>query len=207
MANRKRSSFKIISDEQRILRYLRLEKGWSLAEASEYLGIKSKALGHIENGRVKLESSRVKQIIEAWGYSNLDYQRAKRILPKESDLKKRKTISVMTNSDRRSYRRIITKEVRVLKVLRMIKNLTQDQASSVCGYSRPSIGHIENGRIELSLDRIQHIVSSYGFEMNEFHRLMKEEILRDEVIEKAFEKLKGLSEDKLKLVSNLLFTL
>lgn len=207
MANRKRSSFKIISDEQRILRYLRLEKGWSLVEASEYLGIKSKALGHIENGRVKLESSRVKQIIEAWGYSNLDYQRAKRILPKESDLKKRKTISVMTNSDRRSYRRIITKEVRVLKVLRMIKNLTQDQASSVCGYSRPSIGHIENGRIELSLDRIQHIVSSYGFEMNEFHRLMKEEILRDEVIEKAFEKLKGLSEDKLKLVSNLLFTL
>jgi transcriptional regulator with XRE-family HTH domain len=87
-----------------------------------------------------------------------------------------------------------------------MKNLTQDQASAVCGYSRPSIGHIENGRIELSLDRIQHIVSNYGFEMCEFHRLMNEEILRDEILERSIQKLMNLPEEKLKIVSNLILS-
>jgi transcriptional regulator with XRE-family HTH domain len=77
----------------------------------------------------------------------------------------------------------MTKEVQVLKTLRKMKGISQDQASSICGYSRPSIGHIENGRIELDQDRIRHIVSSYGMEMSEFNRLMGEEVLRDEVLE------------------------
>lgn len=43
-----------ITDEHKALRELRLSKNLSLEEASGPLGIKSKALGHIENGRVKL---------------------------------------------------------------------------------------------------------------------------------------------------------
>jgi transcriptional regulator with XRE-family HTH domain len=85
-----------------------------------------------------------------------------------------------------------------------MKNLSQDQASSVCGYSRPSIGHIENGRITLDHNRIEHIVESYGHPMSEFERLMKEEFIRDEVIKLCLDKLIQLPEDKLKLVSSLI---
>jgi transcriptional regulator with XRE-family HTH domain len=85
-----------------------------------------------------------------------------------------------------------------------MKNLSQDHASSVCGYSRPSIGHIENGRIELDQDRIQHIVESYGHSLSEFERLMKEDVLRDEILDAAIEKMKFLPEEKLKLVCSLI---
>lgn len=66
-----------------------------------------------------------------------------------------------------------------LKILRQMKSLTQDQALSICGYSRPSVGHIENGRIEIPMERIGHIVTSYGYQFSKFEELMKEEILRD----------------------------
>ena len=85
-----------------------------------------------------------------------------------------------------------------------MKNLTQDQASAVCGYSRPSIGHIENGRIEIDIERAHHIVSSYGLEMGEYYRLMKEEVLRDEVMESCYSKMMNLPEDKLKLIQSVL---
>lgn len=56
---KRRSYYKIITEAQLALRELRLEKEWSLAEAALPLGIKSKALGHIENGRVGLTDERV----------------------------------------------------------------------------------------------------------------------------------------------------
>jgi transcriptional regulator with XRE-family HTH domain len=88
-----------------------------------------------------------------------------------------------------------------------MKNLSQDQASSICGYSRPSIGHIENGRIELDQDRIQHIVESYDVSMSKFEELMKEEVLRDEIIKFCNEKIISLPEVKLKLIQTMLVNL
>jgi transcriptional regulator with XRE-family HTH domain len=88
-----------------------------------------------------------------------------------------------------------------------MKGISQDQASSVCGYSRPSIGHIENGRIELDRDRIIHIVSSYEFGMSEFQRFMSEEVLRDEILERCLSKMIRLSEEKLKVIQSLLMTM
>src|SRR5690606_24785601 len=103
-----------------------------------------------------------------------------------------------------SYKKIITKEVRVLTLLRKMKNLTQDEASAVCGYSRPTMGHIENGRIEIPQSRVMHIVTSYGYEFSKFEELMREEVLRDEIIDSCMKKLISLSEDKLKLVQSVL---
>ena len=62
----------------------------------------------------------------------------------------------------------------------------------------------ENGRITLDQNRIEHIVESYGHPMSEFQRLMKEEVLRDEVLNSCFEKMRSLPEEKLKLVNSLL---
>jgi transcriptional regulator with XRE-family HTH domain len=119
--------------------------------------------------------------------------------------KKRERL-VTQNALRRSFKKVITKEVQVLKTLRKIKGISQDKASSLCGYSRPSIGHIVNGRIELDQDRIAHIVLSYGHEMREIERLMGEEVLRDEILERCHSKLMVVSEDKLKLIQALLQT-
>lgn len=203
---KRRSYYKIITDAQLALRELRLEKGWSLAEAALPLKIKSKALGHIENGRVGLTDERVRQMLEVWGLHYHDFIRAKKMVKDEKrNRPKRKIIrTVLSNMDRRSYQRIITKEVRILKILRKMKKLTQDKASSLCGYSRPTIGHIENGRIEIPKERIEHIVRSYGFEMKRFNEMLSSEVLRDEVSERCMDKISSLSDEKLRVIQNLL---
>jgi predicted transcriptional regulator len=81
-----------------------------------------------------------------------------------------------------------------------MKKLTQDQGSTICGYSRPSIGHIENGRITFELSRINHIVNSYGHEQSVFENLMKEKILRDEVLTDSLSRMELLPEEELRLV-------
>jgi transcriptional regulator with XRE-family HTH domain len=205
---KKRSSFKIVGETQLARRELRLEKDWSLAQAAEPLGIKSKALGHIENGRVGLTDQRVREIVEKWGLTYFDFARAKKTVKDGIRNKPRRIIvrTMLTNKDRRSYQKIITKEVRVLKVLRQMKKLSQARASSLCGYSRPTIGHIEQGRIELDREQIEHIVRAYGYEVREFDQMMSEEVLRDELLIRCIQRIESLSPEKLRLINSLLET-
>ena len=170
-------------------------------EMSSKLNLSLEAIKKYESGRAIIDEEKINKWLLALELSHEDFKKIKK---GKGITRGRKVKTVISNSDRRSYQRIITKEVRVLKILRQMKNLTQDQASAVCGYSRPSIGHIENGRIEISMSRIQHIVSSYNFPFSKFEELMKEEFLRDEIIEKCTKKLINLSEDKLKLASSLI---
>lgn len=170
-------------------------------ELARRLNLSPKSIEKYESGRAIIDESKLQSILKALDLKREDFEKIRR--GKGCGLKKKKK-TVLTNKERRSYQRIITKEVRVLKILRQMKNLSQDQASSICGYSRPSIGHIENGRITLDQNRIEHIVESYGHPMSEFQGLMKEEVLRDEVLNCCFEKMLSLPEEKLKLINSLL---
>ena len=205
MATKTKQSLKI-TDEHRALRELRLSKHLSLDEASIPLGIKSKALGHIENGRVKLTKEKIEKIILSLGFHYHDFLRAKKkIKDDKKNRVSRPTIKkVLTNSDRRSYQRIITKEVKALKSLRVLRKLSQDEASYLCGYSRPSIGHIENGRIAIDQERILHIVKCFGFRIEDFETYLKAEAMRHEIIEQCKNKILDLSDDKLSLVKGII---
>lgn len=173
-------------------------------EMARRLNLSIEAIKKYEKGGAIIDDKKINNYLQALELTAEDYQKIKK---GKGISRTRKQRTVFFNAERRSYRRVITKEVRVLKILRQMKNLSQDQASSVCGYSRPSIGHIENGRIELDRHRIEHIVESYGHSIAEFERLMREEIIRDEILDEAFEKMKYLTEDKLKVVSSLLKSL
>ncbi len=88
--------------------------------------------------------------------------------------------------------------------MRILRNLSQRKASSLCGYHKKAIGVIENGRVELSQSRIQHIVKSYGFTMKDFESHMKADILVTEIQDECISIIRALSEDKLKIVHPLL---
>jgi transcriptional regulator with XRE-family HTH domain len=113
----------------------------------------------------------------------------------------------LKNTDRRHYQKIITKEVRVLKNFRKMRNLSQDEASSLCGYSRATIGHIENGRIELNKERIGHISMCYGFTYSDFEKHFGITNLREESIEYCSRNLKSLSDEKLNLIRTMIDSL
>lgn len=173
-------------------------------ELARRLNVSVKTIDRLENGDAPLNEAKINEVLSALGISIEEFLKVK----KGRSLNSKKRLKVVTeNFQRRSYKKVITKEVQILKTLRKMKGISQDQASSLCGYSRPSIGHIENGRIELDQDRITHIVSSYRLEMSEFQRFMNEEILRDEILEKCLSKMMGLSEEKLKLIQSLLMTI
>ncbi len=172
-------------------------------ELARRLKVSVKTIDRLESAEAPLDQAKINAVLSALGISIEEFLKAK----KGRSFKSKKRLKVVTeNSQRRSYKKVMTKEVQVLKTLRKMKGISQDQASSLCGYSRPSIGHIENGRIELDQDRIRHIVSSYGMEMSEFNRLMGEEVLRDEVLESCLLKMRNLPEDKLKLIQTLIQT-
>lgn len=192
--------------EYQALKEIRLELGMTLTDASAKLKIGPKGLGAIENGRVCLDKSRIEEIIRSYGLTYLDFLKKIKLIEKEQKIKKGKQVvrHVLSNSDRRSYQKIITKECKVLRSMRRIKKISQDEASRLCGYSRPTIGHIENGRIEISKERAKHIVESYGYKYADFEENLSKAELRDTVIDSCLEKIEYLDDSKLEIVKNLL---
>ena len=198
------SERKNISAEIRAIRLVREQKEISREEMGGLLGVSFKTIESIENGRMSLSRERKEAILEVLGVDDKELKRIKKHWVVKAKEKKK---TVLQNTDRRSYRKIITKEVKILIHLRRAKKLTQDKASFKCGYSRPTIGHIENGRIEIPRDRIRHIIHCYGYQFSKFEELMKEEVLRDEILDLCFEKMCQLNESKLKLVQTMLANL
>jgi hypothetical protein len=144
--------------------------------------------------------ARIGEILSSLGISEAEFAKAKKGRPIRP--KKREKLFTET-SLRRSHKKVITKEVQFLSTLRKMKGICQNHAFSVCSYSRPSIGHIENGRIELNRDRIFQIVNSYGLDLREFERLVNEDTLRDELLESCQPKMITLDENKLRPIYNL----
>jgi transcriptional regulator with XRE-family HTH domain len=208
---KKRCDKKIVLSEHLAIKALRQELGFTLVEAGVKIGLSAKGIGAIENGRVTLDRKRIEEIATLYGLTYFDFVRAKILIEKDqrkNKVGKRKTIKkVLKNRDRRSYIKILTKESEVLKSMRRMKGFSQNQASKLCSYSRSCIGHIENGRIQLSKDRIEYIVGCYGYLMRDFERNMGKAELRDQIIDTCVEKIHRLDDDKLEMVKNLLGSL
>jgi transcriptional regulator with XRE-family HTH domain len=193
-----------LSSDVKVIRRARELSKVSRNQLGQLLGISNKAIEKIENGRMRLSASRITEILEALNLKQSDLIRIK----KGKDLlKPKRKLIVTSNNLRRSYKKLITKECRVLKSMRKQKGFSQDHASHLCGYSRPSIGHIENGRIELSKERIIHILKSYGYKYQEFESNFEKKELRDQVIDSCFEKINKLDDTMLDIVKNLLGSL
>ncbi len=152
------------------LRKLRELKGLNRKDAAVLLGLNYKSIEKFENGRTALTRTKINNIITSYDLSYSDFLlcRAGKSEQVKINLGHKKEKVLDDNLNRRSYQKVITKEAKVLHVLRRLKNHTQYKASLVCGYSRTAIGHIENGRIEIPQSRIIHIVESYGFTMKDF---------------------------------------
>jgi transcriptional regulator with XRE-family HTH domain len=205
--HKKRCQKRLVSSVHLALKHLREDRALSQKQAANGLGLSAKSIGAIENGRVYLGRERIEQIVNSYEFTYLDFVRAKKLIER-GELKKSKTPNsikkVLSNSDRRSYQKIITKACKVLRSLRRQNGISQDQASTLCGYSRPSIGHIENGRIELTKERVAHILECYGVTSFEFEECLKKETQRDELVDRCVEKIQSLGDEKLNFLKEML---
>ena len=204
----RRCQRKVVSKEVNALRKMRELKGFSRKEAAPLVGVTHKLIEQLENGRVELSKKKIVQYCNAYGFSLSQFgdicdgkvgKIKKEMCPNRMKVIEQKHL-------RRSYKKLLTKEVSVLKVLRKLKRISQYEGSFLCGYSKPTIGHIENGRIELSEVRIEHIVKSYGFTMDVYnHHLQSEKFITD-IQDECIGVIQKLSEEQLKAVYPLLLT-
>jgi len=200
---------KIIDPSIKAIKAARILKGLSRAEAGERCGFSARAIEQLENGRSNPSEARITKILRAYGLSNNEFLTLK-ANPDEALMKAKAAmvkVHVVSRKPRRSCFRIITKEVRVIRVLRQRKGMSQDEASLRCGYTRAIFGQIENGRINIPQARIEHMVKSLGYTMQDFNTLMKAEVLRDEIIADCSALLHKLDDQKLSSVRTVIMSL
>ena len=177
------------------LRRLREIRGFSRKEAAVLLGINFKSVERFENGRSTISRSRVDKAISAYGFTHEDFllcsEGKSEQIEKRFCHKKEKPYDY--KKGRRFYTKVITKEVKVLRLLRQQTKLSQRRASTACGYHEAAIGCIENGRVALRKNRIAHIVESYGFTMADFESYMETEVLVTEIQDECISIINAVS--------------
>jgi transcriptional regulator with XRE-family HTH domain len=204
----KRVRQKNLTKEVFALRKMRELRGLSRKDVAPLVGVSFKQIEQVENGRVELTKKRISQYCIAYGFSQEQFLNIceGKIATVKSQICDKKVRIIEHNDLRRSYKKIVTKEAQALRALRRIKGLSQDKASYICGYSRCTIGHIENGRIDIPNSRIRHIVESYGFCMKDYEYHLKSDTFVTDIQDDCINIIKKLSEEKLKAVYPLLQT-
>ena len=181
------------------LKAARLKKGLSRKDGAKALGWTWSSLEQIENARCNISEARVRRIYSGYGLTSKEFEQIrldpKRVIAEFCD--EGKHDQSVARKPRRNHFKIVTKEVRVMRILRMRKKLTQYQASQLCGYIPGGFGHIEVGRITLTPRRVDHILTSLGYTRADFETLMTAPVLRDDLIEECTKAIQKLDDSKL----------
>lgn len=203
-----RSRQKIMLPETLALRKMREILNLDRKQAAILVEKNAKQLEKIENGFVELSPALISQFIKKYGFSiaNFELLVDGKVEQVKKNLSPKAKKVIENNCLRRSYKKNVTREAKTLKVLRKLRGISQYQASFLCKYHKTAIGHIENGRIELHISRIQHIVKSYGYTMKDFEYHIKSDRFVTDIQEECMEIIRSLSEEKLKAVYPLLST-
>ena len=196
----------VISDHVAIKK-MRMIRKLKRKEAALIFSYSRSSIEKIENGRGKLTPERVRKFVEGYGFTqnqfmDLKLGRLGEVAPVKVEPKRIRIIEHVEM--RRSYKKIITKEVRTLAIFRKRKGVSQYEASRLCGWCSPTIGHIEQGRIELTEERIKHIVTAYGRTMKEFFEAVRSDIMRDEVEAECARLIQRLDDNRLLAIKGIL---
>lgn len=203
MSNQENKSFQTyISDFAVIIKKMRMLKKLKRKQAAQFLPFDHKNLERLENGRGNISVDQFKLIQNTYGFTDTDVDciRSGKYKAIEKIIEPKEKITTESRKDRRFCHRKITRECKVLKELRIQKGLDQYSASKDCKFGRNTIGFIENGRVTLTEKKIRHVVETYGFTMELFHQLLKQPLLRHEIIEQCQEILERLDENKLRVI-------
>lgn len=196
---------KQISEDALALKRVREFKEMSRKQAAILLGTSYKSVEKFENGRTTLSPTRIEQILTAYDTNYAEFVAIREGKDLSILKKPRQKPKVIENNHlRRNYKKIITKEVKTLVVLRRLRGINQYEASNLCGYSKATIGHIENGRIELPEKRIRHIIQSYGFTIKQFIMHKNSDVFVTDIQDECIKIIQKLSIEKLNAVHPLL---
>lgn len=76
---------------------------------------------------------------------------------------------------KRSQQKKITIQVRTIRYMLVIRGISQREAARRCGLSESAIGHYEQGRMDISGDRMVKCLQCYGFLIEDFDHFVSGE--------------------------------
>ncbi len=204
--HRGKSNTKVVTKEVVVLRRMRIFRKINRPDAARAIERSEKSIERFENGRSNLSTEQKKALVRRYRYTWQEFLSMLDGNCELPDLPSRSTYpsKMQPRTEGRKYQKLVSKESRVLKVMRRMANLTQPQAAAKCGWSRSCIDHLENGRVEVGPEKIAHVVRCYGFKMDLFEELRDAPMLRDEVLQDCVRILGVLENDKLRGVKALL---
>ena len=69
---------------------------------------------------------------------------------------------------KRSQQKIITRDAQILRHMRLSKGMSLNMAGKSVRISGSAIAHIEQGRMDISRERMKTLVAAYGYKIEEF---------------------------------------
>ena len=110
--------------------------------------------------------------------------------------------------NRRSDRKIMTKEASLLRYMRESRHLSMRRVAPILGLSEATVNHSENGRRDLNDKLIRRFLKVYGYTWEEFQQMLQGEVeVPEHVRSECLDIINRLAERKLKMVKAFLVTL
>lgn len=196
----------LLTKEVIALKLIRLEKRIPRKDAAKAAGVAKGTMERFENGRTNFSKEKTRLLMRKYRVTESYVQQVANgeVIFDEIHPRSIYNKPEANRKSGRKYQKQISKESRVLKVFRKMCGLTQVRAAALCNWHPSSIDHIENGRTQITKEKIKHIMISYGKSYLDFEDMMDQDILRDEVLEECHQILETIDQDKLKAVQALL---
>ena len=189
-----------------ILKKTRMIQGLSRREAGLILSSSRATIQRIESGKHHIPHEKKRHYVESYGFTMNEFMKMKMGQNvgsgKSRSVQKLKVIE--HKHLRRSYQKKITREVLAISRLRKRRRVSQYKASELCGWHRTAVGHIENGRIELTPKKLDTLLSALGYTKKQFNEQFCSEIDRDSIEQQCFRLIEKMEDSKLVSVHSIL---
>jgi len=179
----KRSSTKKVTKTLLAFKAARLSLGLNRRQAAERCSCSIRALEQLENGRCNYTEDRIRRLVRKMGMEWDEFHKIENSPEKAlAQIDAYNLERTLSRKPRRNLYKIVTKEVRAIRILRKRRGVSQYKASELCGFKECTFGLIEAGRTDLSDNRIDQILRSLGYKRQDFDKIVRADLIADEVI-------------------------
>jgi transcriptional regulator with XRE-family HTH domain len=179
----KRSATKKVTKTLVAFKAARLSLGLNRRQAAERCSCSIRALEQLENGRCNYTEDRIRRLVRKMGMEWEEFHKIESSPEKAlAQIDAYNLERTLSRKPRRNLYKIVTKEVRAIRILRKRRGVSQYKASELCGFKECTFGLIEAGRTDLTENRIDLILRSLGYKRQDFDKIVRADLIADEVI-------------------------
>jgi transcriptional regulator with XRE-family HTH domain len=194
----KRSATKKITKTLLAFKAARLSLGLNRRQAAERCSCSIRALEQLENGRCNYTEDRIRRLVRKMGMEWDEFHKIENSPEKAlAQIDAYNLERTLSRKPRRNLYKIVTKEVRAIRILRKRRGVSQYKASELCGFKECTFGLIEAGRTDLSDNRIDLILRSLGYKRQDFDKIVRADLIADEVVSEITSLLELLDDSAL----------